>query len=97
MAPKKAAGGADKAKKVKKPKDPNAPKKPSGAYIFFCNDKRASVKKLHPEDGVAQIGRQLGELWKTTSDEDKKKYYTLAEKDKERYQREIKTYHANQG
>lgn len=63
---------ATKAKKEKKQKDPNAPKKPSGAYIFFCNDKRAEVKKANPEFGVAESGRELGSMWKSASDDDKK-------------------------
>lgn len=63
---------ATKAKKEKKEKDPNAPKKPSGAYIFFCNDKRAEVKKANPEFGVAESGRELGSMWKSATDDDKK-------------------------
>lgn len=63
---------ATKAKKEKKQKDPNAPKKPSGAYIFFCNDKRAEVKKANPEFGVAESGRELGSMWKSATDDDKK-------------------------
>lgn len=62
----------EKATKTKAKKDPNAPKKPSGAYIFFCNDKRAEVKKANPEFGVADSGRELGSMWKSATDEDKK-------------------------
>ncbi len=52
--------------------DPNAPKKPSGAYIFFCNDKRKEVKEKNPDFGVADIGRELGKMWKDVSDDDRK-------------------------
>lgn len=83
---------AKKARKTKPKKDPNAPKKPSGAYIFFCNDKRGDVKKEHPDFGVADIGRELGSLWKKVSDADRKKYYEMAEKDKERYNKESAKY-----
>lgn len=70
---KEAAGSPKKAKatKAKKEKDPNAPKKPSGAYIFFCGDKRAEVKKANPEYGVAQIGKELGAMWKDVTEADK--------------------------
>lgn len=78
MPPRKTKESAASPKKEKAPKkekvkkDPNAPKKPSGAYIFFCNDKRAEVKKANPEFGVAESGRELGAMWKSATDEDKK-------------------------
>lgn len=69
---KEAAGSpAKKTKAPKAKKDPNAPKKPSGAYIFFCNDKRGEVKKANPEYGVAQTGKELGAMWKDVTDKDK--------------------------
>ncbi len=89
--PKSAPGG--KEKKPKKVKDPMAPKKPSGAYMWFCKDMRDDIKKEHPERGVTDIGRRLGELWKSTSDEEKKKYYIMAEEDKERYNKDMSSYH----
>lgn len=51
---------------------PNAPKKPSGAYIWFCNEHRGKIKGEHSDWGVAEIGKELGALWKTQTDEDKK-------------------------
>lgn len=69
---KEAAGSPPKKTKAPKAKkDPNAPKKPSGAYIFFCNDKRGEVKQGNPEYGVAQIGKELGARWKEVTDKDK--------------------------
>ena len=68
---KEAAASPKKEKAAKAKKDPNAPKKPSGAYIFFCNDKRAEVKKANPEFGVAESGRELGSMWKAASEADK--------------------------
>ncbi len=62
---------AKKATRTKAKKDPNAPKKPSGAYIFFCNAHRAEIKKNNPDYGVAQIGKELGALWKDATDKDK--------------------------
>ena len=74
MPPKKTKDSAASPKKeraTRAKKDPNAPKKPSGAYIFFCNDKRAEVKKANPDFGVAESGRELGSMWKNCSDADK--------------------------
>lgn len=78
-----------KDKKDKPRKDPNAPKKPSGAYIFYCNAKRDEVKRKNPDFNVAQVGKALGELWKQETLEAKQPYYDLADKDKQRYARQI--------
>lgn len=78
--------------KPKAKKDPNAPKKPSGAYIWFCNDHRAKIKGEHSNWGVAEIGKELGALWKTLDDDDKKKYFAQADKDKIRYQEALEKY-----
>lgn len=78
--------------KAKKVKDPNAPKKPSGAYMWFCKDRRDEIKQEHPGWGVTDIGKQLGKMWKETDDEDKKQYYAQAELDKERYSKDMETY-----
>jgi hypothetical protein len=81
-----------KEKKEKKVKDPNAPKGPLGAYMFFCKDKRESVKAKHADWGVAEIGRELGGMWKALTDKDKKKYEDQAAKDKDRYKKEMEKY-----
>ncbi|KAK9803025.1 hypothetical protein WJX72_005311 [[Myrmecia] bisecta] len=83
---------AKKEKKEKKAKDPNAPKKPSGPYIFFCNAKRGEIKKDNPDFGVAQIGKELGVLWKAATDKDKEPFFKQAEKDKERYAKAMESY-----
>lgn len=80
-------------KPEKKKKDPNAPKGVSGPYIWFCQDKRASVKEGLPDGAsIGDIGKALGELWKTVTDAEKKKYNLLAEKDKERHAKEMAAY-----
>lgn len=79
-------------KTEKKPKDPNAPKKPSGAYIHFCSDKRASIKEKNPDLGAADILKALGEKWRGLTDADKTKYNEMAEADKARYTKEMEAY-----
>lgn len=87
----KAAAPA-KEKKVKKVKDPLAPKKPCGAYMWFCKEMREDIKREHPDWSVTQIGRQLGLDWKSIDDDEKKRFYEMAEKDKERYNKEMASY-----
>jgi uncharacterized protein (DUF736 family) len=55
--------------------------------MWFCKDKRGEVKEAHPDWGVADIGKEMGALWKKISDKDKKKYEGEAAKDKERYEK----------
>mmetsp|Transcript_12440 Transcript_12440/g.19162 ORF Transcript_12440/g.19162 Transcript_12440/m.19162 type:complete len:391 (+) Transcript_12440:95-1267(+) len=82
-------------KKQKKKKDPNAPKKNLSAYIFFCNDVRDSVKSKMPENTTqADIMKELGRQWKDLTDKKKGKYDKMAEKDKVRYEKEMKKYNA---
>jgi hypothetical protein len=50
---------------------PNAPKGASGAYIWFCQEKRAGVKAKHPAWGIGEIGKELGTEWKALDDKQK--------------------------
>uniref|UniRef100_A0A0G4G6D6 Fe2OG dioxygenase domain-containing protein n=1 Tax=Chromera velia CCMP2878 TaxID=1169474 RepID=A0A0G4G6D6_9ALVE len=88
----KKASPAKKTTKVKK--DPNAPKRPRSAYILFTADKRAEIIKKKPEmaKAITEIAKMCGEAWKKIGDKDKKKYQDLAEKDKARYEKEMKSY-----
>tara|TARA_Y100000385_G_C13094816_1_gene640668 strand:- start:1653 stop:2507 length:855 start_codon:yes stop_codon:yes gene_type:complete len=75
-------------------KDPNKPKRGNSAYIYFCEDLRPQVTKEHPDCEAKQIIGKLAELWKKAKQNpaDVKRYYDLAEKDKERYHSEMKDY-----
>jgi len=88
---KKTSGGE---KKKKKKKDPNAPKRYLSAYFFFLKDRRADLAKKNPKDSVTEIARKLGAAWKETSSSDRKKFEDKSAKDKERYEKEIKSYNA---
>jgi hypothetical protein len=52
---KEASSGSDSEAKVKAPVN---------AYIRFCQEKRAEVKKSHPEMTSKEITSELGSLWK---------------------------------
>jgi len=84
-------------KSKKKKKDPNAPKRALSAFFWFCADERPKVRALKPEASVGDIAKDLGLKWKTVSNELKKKYETLASKDKLRYERENASYKKKSG
>ncbi|XP_076042509.1 uncharacterized protein LOC143026280 [Oratosquilla oratoria] len=71
--------------------------KPHGrmtAYAFFVQTCRAEHKKNHPDENVnfVEFSRQCSERWKTMSDQEKKRFHELADKDKMRYDIEMKDY-----
>jgi structure-specific recognition protein 1 len=92
--PKKAAAAEEggKVKKTRKKKDKDAPKKGLSAFMFFSNDKREQIKTENPGIAFGEVGKKLGELWKTLTDDDKAPYNAKAEEDKGRYAIELEAY-----
>lgn len=78
----------EKKKKCKR----SGPKRGLTAYIFFCKEHRQILKDEDPDMSTKDITSELGKRWKALSDKDKKPFVKLAEKDKERYQDEKKTW-----
>lgn len=86
-----AGSGLDaKGKKRKKVKDPNAPKRPMSAFFWFNGEERAKVRALHPDWGIGQIGKELGQRWEACTN--KKKFEELAAKDRLRWEKEQAAY-----
>ncbi|KAJ2770524.1 Non-histone chromosomal protein 6, partial [Coemansia nantahalensis] len=69
-------------------KDTNAPKRALSAYMYFSQAKRATVQKENPNATFGEIGKLLGDKWKTMDDKARKPYQDLADKDKARYEAE---------
>lgn len=84
--------------KSEKEKDPNAPKKPANAFLMYCQQERQKVQDgegngIYSADLSHQdLTRQLAKQWKFLSEEDKKHYYQLYEKEKDRYDKAVKKY-----
>mmetsp|Transcript_4974 Transcript_4974/g.10722 ORF Transcript_4974/g.10722 Transcript_4974/m.10722 type:complete len:694 (-) Transcript_4974:634-2715(-) len=91
------AAGGGKEKKPRKKKDPNAPKKGLSAFMYFSNEMRNKVKEENPGIAFGEVGKLLGERWKALPAEQKVKFEQMAEKDKERYTREMAAYKAGSG
>ena len=75
-------------KKGKAKKDPNAPKAASSAYIFFTLDQREKIKKDNPDFSPQEIMSEMGKVWKSLSEKEKKPYVEKAGKDKQRFLKE---------
>jgi len=80
---------------MKKRKDPNAPKRALSAYMFFCQDKREDVRRKNPDMKFTDIAKELGNQWKGMDEPAKAVYADMAQKDKERYTKEMTAYEAN--
>src|ERR1700722_3373936 len=76
----------------KKRKDPNAPKRASNAYMIFCKERRSQLKLDRPDLPFGQLGKRLGEMWRSMSAEEKKSYEDRASGDRDRYKGEMNQY-----
>lgn len=90
---------ANKSKKIKqeKEKDPNAPKKPANAFLMFCTTQRTAVQeeyfKEHKEEiAHHELTKSLAHQWNALVPEEKRIYYEMYEREKERYEREMRVY-----
>jgi topoisomerase IA-like protein len=69
------------------------PKRPRSAYLFFCSDWRPQVSKRI--DSLGNISKELARLWSETTD--RTKYEELAAADRQRYEKETKSYRMREG
>jgi LSD1 subclass zinc finger protein len=79
----------------KKRKDPSAPKRASNAYMIFCKEKRAELKANRPDLPFGQLGKRLGEMWRSMTADEKRPYEDRASNDRDRYKVEMNTYQSN--
>lgn len=82
-------------KKRKKVKDPNAPKRNQTAFFLWQSDNRSKIKQ--PGDTVADTAVRAGAMWKSMGEDEKRPYEQKSKEDKERYEREMRTYQTGGG
>lgn len=79
----------------KKTRDPREPKRPTNAYLYYCDAERDNLKtewlKNHPNEHM-ELTKITTEGWKNLTEEQKKPYFDMFEKDKERYQNAMKEF-----
>jgi len=76
-------------KRKKKKKDPLAPKRPLSAFFHYCKEERPKLKAMNPSLSVGEIAKELGDRWNHTAPEGKQTYEEAAQRDKERYEKEM--------
>jgi len=72
-----------------KRKDPNKPKRAMSAYLYFCKAHRDAVKAQHPDKGMTEVQKVLGDQWKATTEEEREPFVHQAKVDRERYDNEM--------
>ncbi|XP_033246730.1 FACT complex subunit Ssrp1 [Drosophila miranda] len=85
----------EKIKKPTKKKDTGKPKRGTSAFMLWLNDTRESIKRENPGIKVTEIAKKGGEMWKELKD--KSKWEEAANKDKIRYQEEMRNYKSGAG
>eukprot|EP00519_Triparma_laevis_P003620 CAMPEP_0182515330 /NCGR_PEP_ID=MMETSP1321-20130603/37839_1 /TAXON_ID=91990 /ORGANISM="Bolidomonas sp., Strain RCC1657" /LENGTH=275 /DNA_ID=CAMNT_0024722725 /DNA_START=104 /DNA_END=927 /DNA_ORIENTATION=- len=84
-------------KNNKKSRDNNAPKRSIGAYLHFQNKNRSKFsKEIENSTNQLSLATYTSKIWNEMSDYEKLPYKQMAEKDSERYTRELKTYASQQ-
>lgn len=89
----KRKGGWPKGKKRKRARDINAPKQPLTGYVRFLNDRREKIRAENPGLTFSEITKLMGAEWTKLPPSEKQRYLDDAEKDKERYMKELESYH----
>lgn len=85
--------GWPKGKKRKKAmRDVNAPRQPLTGYVRFLNERRKKVRSENPNIPFSEITKILANEWSKLNSQEKQKYLDEAEKDKERYTKELEQY-----
>ncbi len=67
--------GSGQVRRKKPDADPNAPKKPSNAFFWFCQEKRAPLQEQFRGEGMSgqhDLTKALAKLWSETDTENKK-------------------------
>lgn len=77
-------------------------KKPKGrmsAYTYFVQTCREEHRKKFPNENVnfTEFSKKCAEKWKGMGEKEKKRFADMAEKDKQRYDREMASYTPPQG
>jgi len=83
-------------RKPKKQKDPNAPKRALSGFFWFSNEERGKVKAANPDFGVGDVAKELGKRWAECDEATKQRYEEMAEKDRQRYDKEKAAYQLKQ-
>lgn len=70
-------------------KDPDAPKRPMSAFLAFSNQRRAALKREHPNATNSDLSKMLSKSWKEASAEFKAAFVEEEAKLRAKYKSDI--------
>lgn len=79
---------SESGRKSRAKQERTGPKRPLSSYMYFCQDRRESIKAVNPSMSAKDITSELGRVWKELSDDAKTPYEAQASADKLRFQSE---------
>jgi len=79
-----------------KMKDPTAPKRPMSAFLAFSNERRAGVKRNHPELTNADLSKALSKQWRECDPVVKAKYVDEEAKLRAQYKKDTTAWKKDQ-
>ena len=68
------------------------PKRPMSSYFIWMNENRDRIKEEYGCDGIAEVSKKAGEIWKEMSESEKAPYEEKNREAKERYEEEMREY-----
>jgi hypothetical protein len=69
--------------------DPTAPKRNASAFLLYSVKKRKEIKKINPNLKTTDISRKLGQLWRATSEDEKRPFVEREEIEREEYKQKM--------
>jgi hypothetical protein len=73
---------------------PDAPARPTSAFVYFSNHARKNLKDSHPNTKATEQSKIIGQMWKDLCPAERKQFEDLHEKDRSRYEAQMKKYQA---
>ena len=66
-------------------KDPSAPKRPMSAFLHFSRGRRSDILERHPELKNTEVSKILGDLWRKSTEEERRPYVENEKIEREKY------------
>ena len=71
------------------------PKKGLTSFFIFLKERREQYIKENPDSKPKDVTKELSKVWNKMTDNEKSEFVELAEKDKERYQRQLEEFNTH--
>ncbi|KAJ6243871.1 high mobility group protein [Anaeramoeba flamelloides] len=73
-------------------RDPNEPKRGLTPFMLFNVEQRKIIKNETKERRFGELTKIVAKRWKNLSETEKRPYYSMANQDKIRYEKEMEEY-----